>query len=196
MWKKAHLKLAEYLVECNAIPDFKRYERAFCVGSVLPDCMPSFITKRHRIADTYDVFNRELQKVNQHSKIDTYLCLHLGIIIHYVADYFTFPHNDIFTGSLAAHCFWERRQQEEIGRRFRQAQKGSYISVNSLRNMVDREHDEYLKHTMSIQNDCDFIVKLCQSVTLSVLRCKEISQKNSSKNSESVQYRTPEIIQD
>ena len=29
---------------------------------------------------------------------------HLGEVIHYLADYFTFPHNTIYPGNLKDHC--------------------------------------------------------------------------------------------
>ena len=35
-------------------------------------------------------------------------CAGLGVIIHYIADYFTFPHNDHYPGNVKDHCYYER----------------------------------------------------------------------------------------
>ncbi len=32
----------------------------------------------------------------------------MGVVMHYLADYFTFPHNVTYGGSLKDHCLYER----------------------------------------------------------------------------------------
>ena len=34
-------------------------------------------------------------------------CAGLGVIIHYIADYFTFPHNDHYPGNVKDHCYYD-----------------------------------------------------------------------------------------
>ena len=62
MWKAAHLRLAKWLLNQEELEDFGRHKIAFLVGSILPDCMPSFVTKRHRLEDTFFVLKEEIQK--------------------------------------------------------------------------------------------------------------------------------------
>ena len=33
----------------------------------------------------------------------------LGKLIHYIADAFTFPHNNVFKGNLVQHCKYENK---------------------------------------------------------------------------------------
>ena len=32
----------------------------------------------------------------------------VGEVVHYIADYFTFPHNEIYPGNLKDHCMYEK----------------------------------------------------------------------------------------
>ncbi|WP_242946272.1 zinc dependent phospholipase C family protein [Anaerostipes sp. 494a] len=36
------------------------------------------------------------------------------MIIHYIADYFTFPHNDHYKGNVKDHCYYERDLKHEL----------------------------------------------------------------------------------
>ena len=44
MWKAAHVALTKWLVSKEEFKDLSRHKTAFLVGSILPDCMPSFVT--------------------------------------------------------------------------------------------------------------------------------------------------------
>ena len=60
MRKKSHILLARYLAD--QMPDtasLQSHRKAFCLGSILPDIKPSFITRRHEFYGTFeDVKNR------------------------------------------------------------------------------------------------------------------------------------------
>ena len=49
----------------------------------------------------------------------------LGEIFHYIADYFTFPHNKTFTGSLVEHNSYEK----ELIRHFLSEGSSVYIQM-------------------------------------------------------------------
>lgn len=43
----------------------------------------------------------------------------LGQISHYLADYFTYPHNKIYPGSLKDHCSYEEKLKRDLRRYIR-----------------------------------------------------------------------------
>lgn len=51
----------------------------------------------------------------------------LGQVSHYLADYFTFPHNKIYPGGFKDHCSYEERLKRDLR---------SYIKAERLRGSI------------------------------------------------------------
>ena len=104
MRKKSHISLAKYLVEDIAAPDLLAHRKAFYLGSILPDCKPSFLTQRHEFGETFGLVTDEIRRLSESRRQETMnlraYMRHLGEVIHYIADYFTFPHNSTYEGNL------------------------------------------------------------------------------------------------
>ena len=55
MRKKSHISLAWYLMNNEGMESLKHHKGAFYIGSILPDCIPSFLVRKHTIEDSFDV---------------------------------------------------------------------------------------------------------------------------------------------
>lgn len=96
--------------------------------------------------------------------------------MHYLADYFTFPHNVTYGGSLKDHCLYERdmkyalrslmcaRLRHSRSSRLQQMRQGQIRTANELFAYIERMHRDYLRHPHSAQDDCRWIVELCSWV--------------------------------
>ena len=114
MRKKSHISLARYIVANTKDEELKKHKLSFYIGSILPDCKPSFVYKRHEINATFPLVRRNIAyfvegKKNHTPKRKRMYYKNLGEITHYVADYFTFPHNKTYPGSLKDHCAYEEK---------------------------------------------------------------------------------------
>ncbi len=180
MRKKSHLTLASYLMNSEGMGQLATHKKAFYIGNILPDCIPTFITKRHRIDETFSILKRELTLLIEHydfSKgITSYFCRHLGIILHHVADYFTFPHNSFYQGTLREHCKYE----ELLKHRLRSYVKSEdakkersntphFHSVEEICNMVRTMHGDYRTSNHSLDNDCNYIINICHKIVDAIL---------------------------
>ena len=58
MRKKSHISLARFLIKEAGDEVLRRRWKAFYVGSLLPDCRPSFLTVRHEYDETFDLVSR------------------------------------------------------------------------------------------------------------------------------------------
>ena len=186
MRKKSHISLASYLMESTETEVLKNHKKAFYLGSILPDCVPSFVTRRHNIEETFDLLKEEIIKITDdydvNKGITGYYCRHLGVITHYIADYFTFPHNKVFTGSMREHCSYEKELKFALK---------SYVNSEAVQNVPERKdrfrtvdeicsfikemHSEYLKAIKAVNMDCMYIVKLCQRVVDAILMIFKLS---------------------
>ena len=53
--KKSHILLARYLADqMPANESLQSHRKAFCLGNILPDIQPSFVTKRHEYFGTFE----------------------------------------------------------------------------------------------------------------------------------------------
>lgn len=178
MNKGAHISLAHYLLEKEELKGLGLHRRAFLMGSILPDCLPSFLTTRHNITDTFDLLKSEVDKITIHYKkqrgITKYFCIHLGMIMHYLADYFTFPHNPGFCGKVKDHIEYERSLLISINQYFRQEpifQEGIHkVGQDDYIDYVLKMHGDYLTQNETLEMDCYYITTVCFSVASYIVK--------------------------
>lgn len=186
MRKKSHISLANYLIENMKFEELKDHRKSFYLGSILPDCIPSFLTRKHNIDETFEILKKEILKVTDNYDMNrgftTYYSRHLGVITHYIADYFTLPHNDIFTGSLKEHCSYEKQLKfafkeyvlsEEAA--LKREKSAVFHTVDEILNFIREMHKEYLKAIQAIKVDCMYIVELCHKVIDAILHIFELN---------------------
>ena len=110
--KKSHISLAGFLADKLEFEGITSHRKAFCIGSILPDCKPSFLTTKHAFNETFEMVEKRIEKYIEYcagkEKHTMKGARDLGQIIHYTADYFTFPHNKHYTGNLKDHCVYEK----------------------------------------------------------------------------------------
>lgn len=181
MRKKSHISLASYLMNNMQVEELVNHKKAFYIGSILPDCVPSFITRKHCIEDTFEILKDEIIKItddyDKGKGINGYYCRHLGVITHYLADYFTFPHNGIFTGTLREHCSYEKnlkfafKSYVESGMAKQKEQHHTdFKTVDEICDFIKLMHNEYLRAIKVIKVDCMYIVELCSKVVHAILK--------------------------
>ncbi len=116
MQKRSHALLASALLRCEGGFPARRYEIAFLIGSVQPDCNPlSYLKGSARYkkfgGHTYHNARRYIQsrvrRLHNRSRWNLWSYYTLGKLTHYIADAFTWPHNDHFPGSPLEHHTYE-----------------------------------------------------------------------------------------
>ena len=118
--KKSHILVARYLADqMPATKSLQSHRKAFCLGSILPDIKPSFLTKKHEYFGTFEEIQGKMKALIDNdpkgSKERVYW-RRFGEVMHYMADYFTFPHNKNFTGNLYEHNKYEKHLKNHLKR--------------------------------------------------------------------------------
>lgn len=189
MRKKSHISLARYLVQNLDDRNLKKHKLAFYLGSILPDCKPSFVYKKHEITGTFEDVKREIRKLSsdyekKYKRQKSKYYRNLGQVTHYLADYFTFPHNKIYPGNLKDHCVYE----EELKRKLRNYLKSPEVKKDkklvvdlktpeALIEFIQKSHDDYLRRKNCVEDDIHSIVALnhqaVESITEFFYQAKE-----------------------
>lgn len=180
MRKKSHISLAKGVIHGLDINSRINHRLSFYVGSIWPDCTPSFLTRRHCIEETFDIFLKRMSKFiikfNPKRDMGIISTWRMGVVLHYIADYFTFPHNSNYTGSLKEHCAYE----EELKHRMYQyidAVKASEAEYNipvmtntkQIAEYIREKHDQYMSIEGNVDADCGYSYLACIRVMASLM---------------------------
>ncbi len=187
MRKKSHICLARYMMANTLYREFSPYKKSYYIGNILPDCVPSFVTTKHNMESTFPMLKAEIRSLTQIAGLaavsDRYFVRRLGVVLHYVADYFTYPHNPIFTGSLSEHCSYEEDLKHHL-REFLSSSAATEIkrrtrclkSTEEIIQYIVCRHREYLLYRPGVDTDCRFILDVCFTVSESVMKLKVTAQ--------------------
>lgn len=186
MRKKSHISLAKFLLDSMQVNDLMQHKKAFYIGSVLPDLKPSFLTRRHTIDDTFEILIDEIKKItvdyNVDKGINGYYARHLGVITHYLSDYCTYPHNEVFCGSISEHVIYEKALKYSLKEYVKTKNNKKeriacqlFCSIDEIIRIIAQTHKEYLKAMKNVHKDIQYIVELCYKVVDLILSFFEIA---------------------
>ena len=170
MRKKSHILLARYIAKNTEDEELKKHRLSFYIGSILPDCKPSFVYKKHEINGTFPdvkkmvnqlIFGKQQGKLARKRRY----YMNLGQVTHYVADYFTYPHNKIYPGKLKDHCSYEEQLKRSLknyimSRNMEAGEKvqADFSDVEALYEYILERHKQYLGRKINIETDIRNIV--------------------------------------
>lgn len=189
MRKKSHISLAKHIVNVSTMQNFDKHKKAFYIGSILPDCRPSFLTKRHEINATFDLVKNGIERLTQGydhiEELSTAYFTRLGEVVHYVADYFTFPHNKEYPGNMKQHCIYEGELKHKLREYIRNITESNihnwkekmqfeeieqFHSVADICEFIRKAHENYIHQEVhSVEADCRYIVEVCSKIAMAIL---------------------------
>lgn len=187
MRKKSHVSLSMYLIDNVDSVLLDEHRKAFIVGSILPDCKPSFVTTKHNMNETFAIVRTAINQCtvdsDEFKKISTAYFRKLGEITHYMADYFTYPHNDVFDGSIRQHCIYEKELKHALKDYIHSGEvyvnislAKSFATPDELCEFVQDVHEQYLQADKSVYADCRYIVALCHVVVEGILNLLSLNR--------------------
>lgn len=185
--KKSHISLAGFLADELAFEGITSHRKAFCIGSILPDCKPSFLTTKHAFSETFEMVEKRIEKYIEYcagkEKHTIKGARDLGQIIHYTADYFTFPHNKHYTGNLKDHCVYEKHLLLELREYLKNFDITKYVeymesdirfeNLEDLTEFIKARHKEYISKERNVEDDCRFIVLVNYQITRGIVQLLE-----------------------
>ena len=185
MRKKSHISLARGVVHGLDMDERFGHRISLYFGSILPDCTISFLTKRHCVEETFDVCEKKMVDFLEHYKtkkkgLTILSSIRMGVVLHYVADYFTFPHNSHYPGNLKDHCVYEESLKHQM-RRFMNIRRDStdciydrknareIHSISDLLLYIQEKHEKYIHDKGNVNLDCAYSYVVSLTVMRSLL---------------------------
>ena len=84
------------------------HEKLFLIGNLFPDLIHSYIWCRHEYLYSREYIRRKLEKLKKRPKLFSF---HLGVLAHYICDYFCYPHSAGYDKGFIHHISYEIRQK-------------------------------------------------------------------------------------
>lgn len=114
MKKPSHYAMGHLLHQALEQEGFRLERDLFVLGNLLPDYMPEIILLPHfskRCRREIDLFSEVLaaQSIPAGEAIPPEYSFRLGILCHYITDYFCYPHCDEFGHNLKKHASYEQQ---------------------------------------------------------------------------------------
>lgn len=185
MRKKSHISLARYMVNSLGDEELRQHKFSFYLGSILPDIKPSFLYRKHEMNGTFPSISRHIRRLSEGQKVieksGRKYYMDLGQISHYLADYFTFPHNAIYPGSLKDHCSYEEELKKDLRTYLKSGEaarhhglklagewtppgsgvrEDGFPDADAICHYIKEAHEEYLDRKHTVKDDIEHIVEI------------------------------------
>ncbi len=180
MQKRSHKLLATSLLESRSGFQRRRFELAFLFGSFQPDCNPlSYIKgsirshklRGHNYTNSDQYIARRIVRLQLREK--SWTCWQyytLGKLTHYLADAFTYPHNEHYPDSLLEHHRYEDALREYLCAYLSEEGLGvSFSAGHELNDCLQELHRQYMDQQSDLNRDVRYITQATALLMSSVL---------------------------
>lgn len=154
MQKRSHKLLASTLLACRNGFCAKRFEWAFLFGSFQPDCNPltylkgslrAYKLKGHNYSNSQPYISSQIQRLQRRERWTMWQYYTLGKLTHYLADAFTYPHNENFPDGLLDHHQYETALRRYFAEYLANRRPALEAECADLPAALDQLHRRYLE---------------------------------------------------
>lgn len=182
MKAESHRRLGEYLARHYLHDLPQECIRAFLLGCIQPDKNPATYLKGsfraqwlrgHNYKNAVHFIRRISQRLETKNMWSLYDFYTLGKLIHYIADAFTYAHNEAFSSSLTDHRIYESDLQAFFLEYIRTDPSVDETFSENISDTIEARHKEYIQNAPNIYRDARCSLSACCCV-LSILFLKPI----------------------
>lgn len=160
-------------------------------GCIKPDFHPKLIAISHYKSKSFDtiaqmIISLQNSKLPLSSKDVSHFSTELGVILHYIADYFCYAHNNKNIDKLPAHLFYEINLDRELKKYLSSTsgllnEKFPLEACGAIENplvaFIEERHKEYMKEHPSPLNDVIYGLQACCTTASGIVGAVILSAK-------------------
>ena len=168
MQKRSHKLLASMLLQSQHGFAARRYELAFLFGSFQPDCNPLSYLKGslrarkfrgHNFSNSQLYINAHIARLRQCRSWTTWQYYTLGKLTHYLADAFTYPHNEDFPDTMLDHHRYETDLRQYLIGYLAHRTPRQLKSCQELTAALEELHEQYMAAHATMGRDIRYILQ-------------------------------------
>lgn len=157
------------------------YEK-FRYGSIAPDINPVLMFNSHSLASSIDFIHRSMEHMTDTGLITDKLNIkkfsfNLGMVIHFISDYFCKAHNDQKYKNIIIHYLYEKRLEKFFNGIKNDCdifgglpRNGVWRLETSLKEYICCKHTEYCMTNRTMDHDIHFAVGVSSVVALNIVQ--------------------------
>lgn len=157
-------------------------------GCMKPDFSPKLIAIPHYKNESFGILTDMILALKNtslpvNSKQLKHFSSELGVVLHYITDYFCYPHNNESIDKMPLHFFYELNLDREL-RKFLSSPSEAissnldlkaYNDINvSLIDFIELKHKQYMKECPSLLNDVVYELQCCFVVATQIINSLKI----------------------
>ena len=190
MKSASHHAMGHLLYEALTEQGIQLDRELFVLGNLLPDYLPELILNPHftlKCQREIHIFTEALagQPVTKGEQLPPEYALRLGILCHYLTDYFTFAHTPEFRLGLKQHGVYELRLDEYFRDHYTTEEcaltKHSFAACDTARDVVKeiyRYKRDYRAEGCTLKRDVQFAYSACLNSMLQLLAVSEAREEH------------------
>lgn len=168
MKKRSHKLLASTLLEYEHGFRARRYEWAFLFGSFQPDCNPltylkgslrAYKFRGHNFSNSQAYINAHILRLQQRARWTIWQYYTLGKLTHYLADAYTYPHNENYPDSMLNHHNYETNLRAFLRGYLAHQYVRRQQARRDLIAALEELHEQYMSTRASMYRDASYILK-------------------------------------
>lgn len=192
MKSASHHAMGHLLFEALTNEGYVLDRELFVLGNLLPDYLPEMVLNPHftlKCQREIHIFTEALagQPVSREEQLPQEYSLRLGILCHYLTDYFTYAHTPEFRLGLMEHGAYEQRLDDyfrdhytiEESQRHMNAPAACECAKDVVKDIYRNKRD-YRAAERALQTDVQFAFSVCLSSMkqlLSISEAREVHVK-------------------
>ena len=145
----------------------RAHKAALLFGSILPDLLVYTYLEGHTWEATFEQITKQMEALEAKGRGGSFSYLKLGWI-HYVEDYFTYPHNTIFEGTIPEHYAYEKKMtrwmREGALEQMSLPMCKKLDSAAEVEERLQELHDRYLSQKMCYENDMAYMRQMVSEI--------------------------------
>ncbi len=153
---------------------------AFMLGSIKPDISHRFSNVPHKKKDADKYIYRRIRNIldtdlYKRKKSPVEFSEDLGIIMHYITDFFCFAHSERFKGGIIKHLLYEFKMMfsKSYSKKIRSFDTGLKASMNAVDicKYIDNLHERYTYDSNGEQQctDMEYAFSACKFLCFSIV---------------------------
>lgn len=187
-----HMVIAKDIIkEVENALNLKAKKLSFIYGSARPDIRKDIYNTNHYREDltvnyVYDMMEKVFTEFSEKNNVSEFY-MSLGAVIHFICDFFCYPHNSYYDDGRYNHHKYELKQtillteRKKYNEEFDKTMEG--LDFDKCKAFVESLHKEYEEIPPNYATDYLYAYKACRCIVLSAVKIyvKEKSQKKEKK---------------
>nr|WP_325297429.1 zinc dependent phospholipase C family protein [uncultured Dysosmobacter sp.] len=168
MQKRSHTLLASSLLQSEQGFGARRFELAFLFGSFQPDCNPlsylkgslrAYKFRGHNYTNSQRYICAHIEKLQCRAHWTVWQYYTLGKLTHYLADAFTYPHNEHFPNSQLDHHRYESELRLYLAAYLGHRALERESACRDLSAAIEELHRQYMAGRSDTRRDVRYILR-------------------------------------